>query len=73
LVAYNVQGLLCAGIHCSSSPTFSPIKFIKVQITNKSSKEIGQPKLLLIVNKKDDNLFVCQRRSKPTVGGSLFI
>jgi hypothetical protein len=32
--------------------TISPIKIIKVQITNKSSKEIRQPKPLLIVNKK---------------------
>jgi hypothetical protein len=32
--------------------TVSPIKFIKVQITNKSSKEIHQPKPMPIVKKK---------------------
>jgi len=42
----------CAGIHCSSCPTISPIKFIKVQITNKSWKEILLPKPMLIANKK---------------------
>jgi hypothetical protein len=51
-MATNGRACCCAGIHCSSSPTVSPIKFIKVQITNKSSKEIGQPKPLLIANKK---------------------
>jgi hypothetical protein len=51
-IAYNGQHLLRAGIQCSSSPTFSPIKFIKVQITNKSRKEILLPKLMMIVNKK---------------------
>jgi len=33
-------------------PVRQPNKIIKVQITNKSSKEIRQPKLLLIENKK---------------------
>jgi hypothetical protein len=51
LAAYG-RACYCAGIRCSSSPTVSPIKFIKVQITNKCSKEIRQPKPLLIVNKK---------------------
>jgi hypothetical protein len=32
--------------------TVSPIKIIKVQITNKSSKEIGLPKPMLMMNKK---------------------
>jgi hypothetical protein len=51
MAAYG-RACCCAGIHCSSSPTFSPIKIFKVQITNKCSKEIPQPKPLLIVNKK---------------------
>jgi hypothetical protein len=35
-IAAYVRACCCAGIHCLFSPTFSPIKFIKVQITNKS-------------------------------------
>jgi len=51
-VAYNVEACCCAGIQCSSSPDRQPNKIIKVQITNKSWKEIRQPKPLLIVKKK---------------------
>jgi len=50
LAAYG-RACCCAGIHCSSSPTVSPIKLFKVQITNKSSKEILLPEPLLIANK----------------------
>jgi hypothetical protein len=48
MAAYG-RACCCAGFHCLSSPTVSPIKFIKVQITNKSLKEIREPKPLLIV------------------------
>jgi len=51
-VAFNGRACCCAGIHCSSSPIVSRIKLLKVQITNKSSKEIGLPKPMLIVKKR---------------------
>ena len=52
IIAGNVRACCCAGNRCSSSPTFSPIKFIKVQITNKSRKEIRLLILQVIAKKK---------------------
>jgi hypothetical protein len=51
-VAANGQGLLLCWYSLLVQPNLQPNKFIKVQITNKSSKEIGLPKPVLIVNKK---------------------
>jgi hypothetical protein len=51
-VATTDRACCCAEILYRPAHNYSPIKFIKVQITNKSSKEIRHPKLLLIVNKK---------------------
>jgi len=52
LIADNGLGLLLCWNSMLVQPNCQPNKFIKVQITNKSRKEIRQPKLLLILNKK---------------------
>jgi len=34
-VAANVRACCCAGIQCTSSPTFSPMRITKVEVKNK--------------------------------------
>jgi len=72
-MACNGRACCCAGIQRTSSPTVRPIELQKFKLTTKSQIEKRLTETGADSEKKDENLFVCQHRSKPLVARPCFV
>ena len=66
-MAHNVRACCCAGIHCSSSLTASPIKIIKSSNYEQKLKRNPAAETAPDSEQKDENLFVSQHSSQATL------